>query len=90
MIYQTLKPSTLAPPPSPPTKFIAGTKISILHLFIVPVFIEEDEELIELQEENTNVQLAEEELLAIGIVFYSHFVLLKIEWGPPSWSPLKL
>jgi hypothetical protein len=43
------------------------------------VFVEEDEELIELQEENTNVQLAEEELLAIGIVFYSHFVLLKIE-----------
>ena len=54
------------------------------------MFVEEDEELIELQEENTNVQLAEEELLAIGIVFYSHFVLLKIEWGPPSWSPLKL
>ena len=55
------------------------------------MFVEEDEELIELQEENTNVQLAEEELLAIGIVFYSHFVLLKIEWSPPpSWSPLKL
>lgn len=31
----------------------------------IPVFVEEDEELIELQEENTNVQLAEEELLAI-------------------------
>ena len=43
------------------------------------MFVEEDEELIELQEENTNVQLAEEELLAIGIVFYSYFpIILKV------------